>query len=197
MSFHSNLGGIRAWGRKLVLPVARIKELVRIGLLDKYQIDRVIDFGAGTLYWSEWFEKNLGSEHIYPVDVIFRDNVPDTSMRCYSSIDEIPAAKDGDNALFFTCDVLHHLSVEEWERIGKIAMKTCRFIVIKDINCHYKFKNWMNRTHDRIINGERIRDVDPEVLMEELRGSGYQCMYQDLHKLWYPHFIIIAVREGN
>ena len=49
--------------------------------------------------------------------------------------------------------------------------------------------------HDRIINGERIHNVDPEVLLDELRDNGYQCKYYDIHKLWYPHFIILAVRK--
>lgn len=176
MSFKSNLGGIRVWGRKLVLPAERIKKLVQTGILEQYKVDRVIDFGAGTLYWSKWFEKSFGSKNVYPVDVIYRDSAPNNSMNCYPSINDIPAVESGDSVLFFTCDVLHHLSAEEWESIEKTALKTCKFIVIKDINCHYKFKNWMNRMHDRIINGERIRDVDPEVLIDELRRSGYQCI---------------------
>lgn len=197
MSFYSNLGGIRAWGRKLVLPAARIKKLVQTEILEQYEVDQVIDFGAGTLYWSEWFEKSFGSGNVYPVDIIYRDSVPETSMLCYSSIYDIPVIKGDGRTLFFTCDVLHHLSAKDWEQIEEIAFRTCRFIIIKDINCHYKFKNWMNRMHDRIINGERIRDVNPEKLIQELRKSGYQCTYHDLHKLWYPHFIIIAVREEN
>ncbi len=97
--------------------------------------------------------------------------------------------------MFFTCDVLHHLSEKLWKEIKQIVYRDCDFVVIKDINCRFKFKNWMNRMHDRIINGERIRDVDPEVLIADLRSAGYQCIYYDIHKLWYPHFIIIATRK--
>ena len=97
--------------------------------------------------------------------------------------------------LFFTCDVLHHLSEREWKDLESIIYCDCDLVVIKDINCHFRFKNWMNRMHDRIINGEKIRDVDPEILMEELNKHGYQCCCRDIHKLWYPHFIIIAVRN--
>lgn len=97
--------------------------------------------------------------------------------------------------LFFTCDVIHHLSEREWKDLESIIYRDCDLVVIKDINCHFRFKNWMNRMHDKIINGEKIRDVDPEILVEELNKHGYQCCCHDIHKLWYPHFIIIAVRN--
>ncbi len=73
MSFQSNLGGIRAWGRELVLPVDQIKRLLQDELFDKYCVDKVIDFGAGTLYWSEWFQSIVGAENIYPLDIIFKE----------------------------------------------------------------------------------------------------------------------------
>lgn len=73
MSFESSLGGIRAWGRKIVLPADEIKRMVKEELFDKYCIDKIIDFGAGTLYWSNWFREMVGVENIYPVDIIFKD----------------------------------------------------------------------------------------------------------------------------
>ena len=193
MSFKSNLGGIRAWGRQLVLPVEKIKAMLKMEIFDKYQVDRVIDFGAGTLYWTNWFQEMIRPENIYPVDIIFQTRMPDTSLQCLSTIDDIPPHGQ-DATFFFTCDVLHHLSEEEWKGIAKKVYQDCDYVVIKDIGCHFRFKNWMNRMHDRIINGEKIRDIDPDVLLAELYEHGYQCIYQDIHKLWYPHFIIIASR---
>lgn len=67
------------------------------------------------------------------------------------------------NSMFFICDVIHHLSDKEWNILEHKVVDKCRYIVIKDIDCHYRFKNWMNKMHDRVINGEKIRDVDPAV----------------------------------
>lgn len=67
--------------------------------------------------------------------------------------------------------------------------------MIKDIDCRLRLKNWMNRMHDRIINGEKIRDIDPADLAEDFQMNGYQCNCWDMCKLWYPHFLLFAVRE--
>jgi len=176
-------------------------------LFGKYRIDKIIDFGAGTLYWSNWFQTIIGAENIYPVDIIFKETekaVPpsihpsSTPIRRFSVIQDVPYKQESKGPImFFTCDVLHHLSEKEWKEIEQVIYHDCDFVVIKDINCHFKFKNWMNRMHDKIINGERIRDVDPEVLITDLQNAGYQCIYHNIHKLWYPHFIIIAVRKAS
>jgi hypothetical protein len=47
--------------------------------------------------------------------------------------------------------------------------------------------------HDRIINGEKIHDVYPQKIIEWLHTSGYATKFWKLPKLWYPHFLIIAV----
>lgn len=203
MAFENNLGGIRAFGRRMILPAEEMKNLIKTELLDKYPIRKVIDFGAGTLYWSDWFQEQFsgtGGGKVYPVDIIFKKNVPDTKMQCYASIEELPkeefSKEVDDPVLFFICDVIHHLPLGEWEALKQKVIRQCRFIVVKDISCHYRFKNWMNRMHDRIINGEKIHDVDPDHLIADLRMHGYQCMYKNLHKLWYSHFIILAVKKS-
>lgn len=197
MSFKSNMGGMRALGRKVVLPADRIKKVMMEKLFDKYPIDGVIDFGAGTLYWSDWFHELMEKKDgkVYPVDIIFKEKRPDTKLKCYAYMDDLPDQIGA--GVFFICDVIHHLSKEEWNLLRQKAVSKCDYIVIKDINCNYKFKNWMNKMHDRVINGEKIRDVDPDELKEDLRRQGYRCIYQNLHKLWYSHFLIIAVKKGR
>lgn len=59
MAFENNLGGIRAFGRRMILPAEEMKNLIKTELLDKYPIRKVIDFGAGTLYWSDWFQEQF------------------------------------------------------------------------------------------------------------------------------------------
>lgn len=97
MSFTSNLGGIRAWGRSVILPVERIKQTIKEELLDKYPIKCVIDFGAGTLYWSNWFYEAISAEHgkVYPVDIIFKEKTPDIKMECFALIDDVPQGGGG------------------------------------------------------------------------------------------------------
>lgn len=198
MSFKSNLGGIRAFGRRVVLPVDRIKKTLKRELFDKYPIDWVIDFGAGTLYWSNWFDEVMDGGHgkVYPVDLIYKDKMPDTKMDCYAYLDDVPGG-GMNTGMFFICDVIHHLSEKEWYLLEQKAVGRCSYIVIKDISCHYRFKNWMNKMHDRIINGEKIRDVDPDSLTAGLRRQGYRCIYRNIHKLWYSHFIIVAIKKGK
>ncbi len=93
--------------------------------------------------------------------------------------------------MFFACDVLHHLTDGFWHKI-KDSIFNYDIVIIKDINCHYKFKNFMNKFHDRIINGEKIRDIDPDDLEKDFIHMGYEIKYYDMHKLWYPHFMIVA-----
>lgn len=195
MSFYHNFGKIRAWGREIVLPTKRIKEELTEGVFGQYCTGSVIDFGAGTLYWSNWFSQIVGEDHVYPVDIIYKEKPPQNSLHCFTAIDDIPFENIRGPVCFFACDVLHHLSEELWERISKSVFNNCEIIVLKDINCNYKFKNWMNRMHDRIINGEKIRDIDPNLLLRKLESQGYQCTFYNNQKLWFPHFLIVAVRK--
>jgi len=45
-------------GRKYVLPVSDMKNTMRPIFMGR-NINAVVDFGAGTLFWSEWFAKEL------------------------------------------------------------------------------------------------------------------------------------------
>lgn len=52
----------------------------------------------------------------------------------------------------------------------------------------------MNRMHDRIINGERIHDVELDSIEEWLKSCGFRVKREYIPKLWYPHFIIIGAK---
>lgn len=55
MSFANKyLASLRKIGRKVVLPSEQIKQILR-SEIDFCKIRNIIDFGAGTLYWSEYF----------------------------------------------------------------------------------------------------------------------------------------------
>ena len=55
----------------------------------------------------------------------------------------------------------------------------------------------MNKLHDFLINHEVIHDVNPrhiEILLEE---KGYDVRHYDIPKLWYPHFLMIAMQKSK
>ena len=118
MSFYSNWK-IREWGRQAVLPVNEIKDIIINSVFKKYLIENVVDFGAGTLYWSKWFKEN--AEHIYPVDIIYESKTPDTDFDCIPTIDRVPWGR-ADQTLFFMCDVLHHIPKDVWMHVRRRAV---------------------------------------------------------------------------
>ncbi len=175
MSFQNNFGKLREVGRTLVLPTNEIKNLLKRNVFDKYSINKVIDFGAGTLYWSNWFSKIIGKQNIYAIDVIFQKTPPDTDIKYFSYIDDVEIKQE--KTLFYICDVIHHLPNDVWNDVKNKAFEKCDIVVIKDIDCRYKFKNFMNKMHDRIINGEKIHNVNPDTLIKDLKTSGFIYIY--------------------
>ena len=55
---NKHLEKLRKMGRRLVLPSDEIKGILE-GKLDFASLKNVVDFGAGTLFWSEWFASKL------------------------------------------------------------------------------------------------------------------------------------------
>ena len=88
---------------------------------------------------------------------------------------------------------MHHIS--EKDSISILSKLDSKYIAIKDINANYKFGNFANRAHDLIINHERVRDIYPLSLEKILRNRGYEVEIFDVRKLWYPHFLLIGVRD--
>lgn len=48
------LSSLRKMGRKVVLPSENIKAILE-SAIDFSKVKNIVDFGAGTLYWSEYF----------------------------------------------------------------------------------------------------------------------------------------------
>lgn len=191
MSFQSYNGALRRIGRYAVLPVNKIRTILEKEIFgQEKKIDICVDFGAGTLFWSEWLKHKVSK--VYAVDVIYTKEKNENGIRCIDNIDKLPLPNGG--KMFFAVDVFHHLD-QAFEK--ELLLKVNRefdYVVIKDINCHKKFGNFMNRIHDKIINGEDIRNVDPDVLINYLFEKGYRCRIFEMRKLWYPHFLIVAKR---
>ena len=193
MSFKNFNGIVRKIGRKAVLPDRQIKAALE-KVFERESLDVCVDFGAGTLFWSEWLQKKCAKT--WAVDIIFDTNKTVNGVKCTNDLNNVENLEtDSAGGMFFMSDVLHHLNKEyEDELLSHITQEpyAFKYIVIKDINCHKRFGNMMNRLHDKIINGETIRDIDPDKLLLFLKGKGYECEFYNMRKLWYPHFLIVA-----
>jgi hypothetical protein len=196
VAFNNQLALIRKIGRNAVLPVDGIKTICRETLADK-NIKTVLDFGAGTLFWSYWFTKEFKIT-AYAVDVYYANAVmPENwggGITCYSNLSTC-LSENSEISFVWACDVLHHLSPLESDTFLKEICNKTNIIIIKDIDCRYRFGNFMNKMHDKIINGETIYDVCPNKLNISLKSYGFKTSYYYMPKIWYPHFILTAIRS--
>lgn len=190
MAFTTTFRSLRRVGRKVVLPSDKIKEIVKsqIPLIN----GGIIDLGAGTQYWSNWL-RDAYQTRVYAVDSYYKEK-QNCEMPQYT--DYFKCIEEIDAKALWCCDVLHHLDIEFKNRvIDSIEDVGYEWIIIKDIDCRRKFGNFMNRVHDRIINHERIGDIDPKKLESELQNIDYEVKFYYLPKLWYPHFLLIAHKK--
>ena len=187
---NKNIEKLRKLGRKIVLPIDEIKSILE-SKINFSKVENVIDFGAGTLLWSEYFANKVTG------GVIARDRIYETylpkiqssKIKIQTDLNEVRIKPD----LFFASDVLHHIS--QIDSIQLLQSINAKYIVIKDINANYKFGNFANRMHDLIINHEKIRDIYPNVIEKLLQKKGYSIEIFHIPKLWYPHFLLIGVRD--
>lgn len=185
---------LRYYGRKLVLPVDEMKHIIKQSIhLD--EVNSIIDFGAGTLFWSEWLLEQYQCQ-VYPVDISYKEKRPtDERFIFFDDIEECLKEKNV-FSMIWLCDVVHHLEPSYWEYIQQIIMKKAEYIVVKDIDARKRLGNFANRMHDRIINGETINDVFPDKLIDSLKLNGYSVKSYNIPKLWYPHFLLVAQRNS-
>lgn len=182
---------IRYYGRKLVLPSSEIQHIVCEQIFNKgINIDYSIDFGGGTLFWSKWLHKYV--KNVISVDTFYeKEEIKDGIVLC-NDLNEAYKYIRNEKSLIWISDVLHHLSPKMQNLLLEESINNHNWIVIKDIDCRCQFGNFMNKLHDKVINNEIIRDINPEELYERLQKKGYKVSFFSLHKLWYPHFLIIA-----
>lgn len=194
---NKSLEKIRYYGRKVVLPTTEIKKIVYDKIFSGNTINSAIDFGGGTLFWSKWLHNYV--KHVASVDTFYKKNeFKDDIFLC----NDLPNAyiyiyslSQNEKSLIWISDVLHHLSQDTQDSLMKQIVKNHQWVVIKDIDCRYWFGNFMNKMHDRVINSEKIRDINPLLLEQQLKDNGFTVSCFSLHKLWYPHFLIIAEKE--
>lgn len=128
---------------------------------------------------------------IFAIDQIYSKMMPKTNCQniCFGvDLYEVLQYKID---FIFMSDVLHHL-LNHSAILTNICTQNIKYIAIKDIDANYKFGDFMNKTHDFLINSEKVCSIFPQNLAQILRNRGYEIKYFYLPKLWYPHFLIIA-----
>lgn len=192
MAFSNTLSQLRMLGRRIVLPSGKIKKIL-LDTLKPTQNDCILDLGAGTLYWSKWLYENYRIP-ILAVDTYYKEASEtrrNGNFRLYR--DYFECVQENKVTILWMCDVMHHLDRDFRRKLREsVEKEDYRWIVVKDIDCRRKVGNFMNRIHDRIINGEKIYNVNPERLELFLKERGYKIRYYFIPKLWYPHFLLIG-----
>ena len=200
----SLINTLKYFGRGIVLPVDAIKNTIR-QTLTKNHVSQITDFGAGTLFWSKWFAEELELT-VFAVDTAYENNPPKNDSQRISFqtniVESLQEKIREDKRAIFICDVIHHLSPSFWRSVFPQITKSFDVIFIKDIDANYKFGNFCNRLHDRIINGEKIHnvypgkiDVYPGKIEDYLVKSGFTTQTKIIPKLWYPHFFLSGVKN--
>jgi len=189
MPFNNLFQKTRQVGRKIVLPVDNIKTIITSILVD-IDVKAIIDFGAGTLFWSKWFYQKYRCR-VLAVDLFYDELIINDGVKCYKTLSDC-FMNTQEITLAFTSDVLHHLSPSAVSGFLEEISERINIIIIKDIDANYKFGNLLNKIHDRIINQEKIWDIYPEKLSDQLKIKGFKTKYYFIPKLWYPHFILIG-----
>jgi hypothetical protein len=196
MAFNHLFVSVRKMGRNIVLPVDRIKTVFK-KVLEKKDIEKTLDFGSGTLFWTNWFVEEFESK-VCAVDVYYEKAAMPVKNNVSYYSDLTICIRENDNfSLVWACDVLHHLSPSDFNSFFEKIVDKTGIIIIKDIDATHKFGNFMNRMHDKIINGETIYDIYPEKIKTNLEKHGFETTYYFIPKLWYPHFILVAIRKNN
>ncbi|MCM1056260.1 MAG: hypothetical protein NC517_01435 [Firmicutes bacterium] len=192
--FSDTFAALRRIGRKLVLPTETIKELV-IRSIPELSGD-IVDLGAGTLYWSKWLVSQYGF-CCFAVDSYYKTGQTSECRNIVLYNDYGLCIEDNPKpAMLWMCDVMHHLDASMCKKVLESTEHTeYKYIVIKDIDCRKKVGNIMNKLHDFLINHEVVHNVDPQQIEILLERNGYDIRHYDIPKLWYPHFLIIAMRN--
>lgn len=88
MSFKSYNGMLRKFGRQVVLPVNKIKNILKEEIFNSENtVDICVDFGAGTLFWAEWLKRFVTK--MYAVDIIYDNEEEKDGIICVNNINRI------------------------------------------------------------------------------------------------------------
>jgi hypothetical protein len=120
--FTGFLSSVRKICRQIVLPSNKIKEICKEYLSGK-NISSVLDFGSGTLYWSEWFAGEFNCI-VYAVDSYYGNyKIPGKkNIICHNDINKFFESCPN-LSVIWACDVLHHLPEANYNRFLKESIR--------------------------------------------------------------------------
>ena len=187
---------LRKIGRGLVLPHKKIEKYIDIFYkkISAKSAAPILDFGSGTLFWSEKFAEKYQNE-VFSVDTLYAKKMPKLKtdkIKLSDNLDRLP--QNLEFSMVFTCDVLHHIKPEIRKDILDRFIQKSNLIIIKDIEAADFCGNLQNRIHDFIINHEIIHDIYSKDLRAYFKDAGYKVRIFHMKKLGYPHFLLVAYK---
>lgn len=186
---------IRKIGRGIVLPDKKIKKLIEEFILNNFNSpNKILDFGSGTLFWSEWFAKTFNCSTI-AYDPLYEKNPIDNKDKRIETAWKFNIDKSFDGV--FVCDVLHHLNKNDLEETLSKMASNAKWIIIKDIEAADFLGNLQNKIHDLIINRTKTIDIYSDKLEDFLIKNGFETQKSYMKKLGYPHFLLLAKKIEN
>lgn len=189
---------LRRYAREFILPVDQIKEKLRSIKKECPLSLPILDFGAGTLFWTNWFVDEFTTE-VFAVDPKFGKSLPEmarSGIKIFTSLNM--SLKERRYSFIFACDVFHHIPRDESELILNKFSEMTDIIIIKDIASEHFRGNLQNRIHDLIFNRQLVRSVSYKCLSNKIRSYGFESIKViNMPKFGYSHFLLIAQREKD
>ena len=181
-------------GRSFVLPTKEIENVVDTFYKKYENKNPILDFGSGTLFWSEKFCYKYGRD-VFAIDPLYNKKqlvVRNSKIHIFDNMERLSDITNF--SMIFTCDVLHHIDKDKLNLVLKTFIEKSNLIVIKDIEASDFWGNIQNKIHDLILNRQLVNNIYSEELEAFLNEHGYNVHIYKMKKLGYPHFLLIAYR---
>jgi len=96
-------------------------------------------------------------------------------------------------------DVIHHIAPADRPAVARALADAVRpggILLVKDVAATPRWKQRVNRLHDRIVSGERTWAMDPAAMARLFADAGFEIERLDRVSPLspYPHFILRARR---
>jgi 2-polyprenyl-3-methyl-5-hydroxy-6-metoxy-1,4-benzoquinol methylase len=194
----SFLSSIRAILRSVVCPIGEIRSEIPSG-------SSVFDLGCGTGAVLSTLVKNRivsrvgGCETSESLLQIAKLAVIKSSGSTTTLGDFVVALNPPDCIREYDCvlliDVLHHIPKKvQLNYLRQLAdkMRPGAFLILKDINAA-KPCVWFNRLHDAMFSLNGFQEISVAFAAKHLSESGLSIQKTfEIHRLWYPHYFVIA-----
>ena len=186
---------LRKWGRGVLLPVKKIERLIDIFYNKFCNDDPILDFGSGTLFYSEKFALKYNKK-VFAVDPIYAKKEPNLTDSHITLCKDISDTKNIRRfSMVFSCDVLHHVDKNDMEKYLEDFSRRSNLIIIKDIEATDFLGNLQNKVHDLIFSWELVNNIYSKKIAEFYLKRGFRTKTYYMKRFGYPHFLLIAYKK--